>query len=140
MSSATNSGNKASEETGESRFDLPYRITLDILGLEMMAFNNSDVYDELERLAKQKQREHKRKGKKTFEEINSSAKKRPRRSTTKSGRKSNTSNSDEDQSDLDDSLNSSNFYGDQFSRAESIDEHTMNGPSGSDTGGINTDI
>ena len=87
MSSATNSGNKASEETGESRFDLPYRITLDILGLEMMAFNNSDVYDELEKLAKQKQRENKRKGKKTFEEVNSSAKKRPRRSTTKSGRK-----------------------------------------------------
>ena len=136
-----NNGNNTSEETGESRFDLPYRITLDILGLEMMAFNNSDVYDELEKLAKHKQRENKRKGKKTFEEINSGGKKRSRRSTAKSGRKSNgTPNGDEDQSELDDSLNSSNFYGDQFSRADSIDENTMNVSGGGNPGGINTDI
>ena len=135
-----NNGNNTSEETGESRFDLPYRITLDILGLEMMAFNNSDVYDELEKLAKQKQRENKRKGKKTFEEINSGGKTRSRRSTAKSGRRNGTPNSDEDQSELDDSLNSSNFYGDQFSRAESIDENTMNVSGGGNPGGINTDI
>jgi len=62
-------------EAAENRYDLPYRITLDLLGLEMMAFNNSDVYDELEKIKKQAEKENSKGSKKSFDEVNNKRRK-----------------------------------------------------------------
>ena len=74
-SSSNNNNNNNNKKTtnnegAESRYDLPYRITLDLLGLEMMAFNNSDVYDELEKIKKQAEKELSKGSKKSFDEVN----------------------------------------------------------------------
>ena len=44
----------------EESYMLPYRITVDILGLEVMAFNNSQAYDEMERIRKRAEAESRR--------------------------------------------------------------------------------
>lgn len=124
--SSRNAKKNENEENAENRFELPYRITLDLLGLEMMAFNNSAVYDELEKLQKKVKKENKKDKRKSFEEVNGDSKKK-RKSKTKRTNSYDENDTDDDEEAYDD-FNASDDY-----RSNSMDN--LDGLEGGDIAG-----